>query len=147
MKKSAIILVVILMLFCVVLFAACPGETNMPEEPEDNKITTLVGHWRTLPTRGQYDPWYEIIITSDTITLYYNDDYRHELKWFGTYSDPDEPFETFRFESFSKSGDERTRIFEYSEGLLVTERDYSNLEAAVGGMDTFKFERIVEESN
>lgn len=147
MKKITIILVTILMSFCIVLFAACPGETNMPEEPQDNKITTLVGHWRTLPTRGQSDPWYEIFITSDTIEMYYNDTYSHELKWFGTYADPNEPFETLRLESVSKDDENWTRIFEYSDGLLITERDPSNLENTVGGMDTFKFERIVEESN
>lgn len=138
MKRASMILLAILIMSCLLVFAACPEKEP---EVEKEKITTLVGDWRQIPEKGAVNDYYEVKITETEIEVYLVEQYRDPVcTWKGTYQDPAEPCEEYTFVSTEIGHESSTRNFTYSDGLLrtkllegigerwITDKDYIDLQ-------------------
>lgn len=144
MKKFSLILVVMLIILCLTVFAACPEkESEVPEEKE--KITTLVGNWKEIITKGKDLDYYEIEITESTIKVFYNDVRRGErtCTWTGSYKDPSEPCEKYTFVSIEDGDNSSKRTFTYSDGVLATDF-IRGIELICGEGDTLRAQKVTE---
>ena len=122
MKRASMILLAVLIMSCLLVFAACPGKEP---EVEKKKITTLIGTWKeTLIDEERSDIWLEVEVTTDSITVYQvKKEYGEEEKtvsFKGNYADPAEPFDEYTFTSTDRSDPNHDwiRTFAYADEKL-----------------------------
>ena len=122
MKKISMMLLIILIMLCLTVFAACPEKEP---EVEKEKITTLIGTWKeTLIDEERSDVWLEVEITSESITVYQvkknYGEVEKTVSFKGNYSDPAESFNEYTFTSTDRSDPyhDRIRTFAYADGKL-----------------------------
>lgn len=141
MKK---IISLLLILLCLGSLIAC-REDNEPVNEEPEKINSLIGTWKEITDDEKDHTWYEIVVESDSISIYELSWYTttKTLKWKGNYSDPQEPFTELTFNSTQIEGS-TTRTFKYADEILSVDKTYD--EADYEYKPTIRCKKLEEET-